>query len=273
QRLAQGPVVDAAGHLIGEVALQQLRDPARELHDLHAARHLALRVAEHLAVLAGDERRQRVALFIQQREEAREHPRAPHRRGLRPGVPRGLRARDRGAHILLASHHHLTRHRAGGGIEQRQARAGAARRPAADPVLPGPGRRWSARHYPGGYTSYNSAHRMHRQSPTFASLARELDRHVAAFARRLQLDLTARALAMTDCWVNVMGRGAVHGLHLHPLSTISGTYYVAVPAGSPGLKFEDPRLERFMASPPRLSGARRANRPWVILRARTGQVV
>src|SRR6267154_1564589 len=60
-------------------------------------------------------------------------------------------------------------------------------------------------------------------------------------ARRLQLDLTARALTMTDCWVNVMGRGAVHGLHLHPLSTISGTYYVAVPEGSPGLKFEDPR--------------------------------
>jgi len=110
------------------------------------------------------------------------------------------------------------------------------------------GRRWSARNYPGGYTSYNSAHRMHRLSPTFASLARELDRHVAAFARRLQLDLTARALTMTDCWVNVMGRGAVHGLHLHPLSTISGTYYVAVPEGSPGLKFEDPRLERFMAS-------------------------
>jgi uncharacterized protein (TIGR02466 family) len=114
---------------------------------------------------------------------------------------------------------------------------------------------------------------MQRLSPTFASLARELDRHVARFARRLQLDLTARALAMTDCWVNVMGRGAVHGLHLHPLSTISGTYYVAVPEGSPGLKFEDPRLERFMASPPRLSGARRANRPWVILSTRAGQVV
>ena len=135
------------------------------------------------------------------------------------------------------------------------------------------GRRWPARNYPGGYSSYNSAHRMHRLSPTFASLARELDRHVAQFARRLQLDLAARALTMTDCWVNVMGRGAVHGLHLHPLSTISGTHYVAVPAGSPGLKFEDPRLERFMASPPRLSGARRANRQWVMLSARAGQVV
>jgi uncharacterized protein (TIGR02466 family) len=70
-----------------------------------------------------------------------------------------------------------------------------------------------------------------------------------------------------------MGRGAVHGLHLHPLATISGTYYVAVPAGAPGLKFEDPRLERFMARPPRQARARRANHPWVILRARAGALL
>ena len=120
------------------------------------------------------------------------------------------------------------------------------------------GRRWSVRNYPGGYTSYNSAHRMHRLSPTFASLARELDRHVAAFARRLQLDLTARALTMTDCWVNVMGRGAVHGLHLHPLSTISGTYYVAVPEAAKDesarqgwIKFGEPSLDIALKNPVR----------------------
>ena len=135
------------------------------------------------------------------------------------------------------------------------------------------GRRWSVRNYPGGYTSYSSAHRMQLLSPSFAALARELDRHVASFARRLQLDLGARPLAMTDCWVNIMGRGAVHGLHLHPLSTISGTYYVAAPAGAPGLKFEDPRLERFMAAPPRLPGARRGNRPWVTFAARSGALL
>ena len=135
------------------------------------------------------------------------------------------------------------------------------------------GRRWSARNYPGGYTSYSSVHRMHRLSPTFARLAHELDRHVAQFARSLQLDLGRRTLAMTDCWVNVMGRGALHGLHLHPLSTISGTYFVAVPRGAPGLKLEDPRLERFMAAPPRLRGARRANRAWVTLGARAGRLV
>lgn len=135
------------------------------------------------------------------------------------------------------------------------------------------GRRWSARNYPGGYTSYSSAHRMHRLSPTFAALARVLNRHVERFARALELDLRGRELSMTDCWVNIMGRGAVHGLHLHPLSTISGTYYVFVPASAPGIKFEDPRLERFMAAPPRISGARRENRAWATLRARPGGLV
>ena len=135
------------------------------------------------------------------------------------------------------------------------------------------GRRWSARNYPGGYTSYGSANRMHRLSPTFAALARELDARVARFARSLAFDLTGRALTMTDCWVNIMGRGAVHGLHLHPLSTVSGTYYVAAPPRSAGLKFEDPRLARYMAAPPRRARTRRALRPWVVVPARTGAVV
>lgn len=135
------------------------------------------------------------------------------------------------------------------------------------------GRRWSAERYPGGYTSYGSAHRMHRMSPTFTALERAIDRHVARFTRSLDLDLTARKLAMTDCWVNIMPRGTAHGLHLHPLSTISGTYYVRTPRGSPGLKVEDPRLERMMAAPPRSARAARENRPWVVLPAEAGTVL
>ena len=135
------------------------------------------------------------------------------------------------------------------------------------------GRRWSAKNYPGGYTSYSSASRMHQLSPTFAELERRLNRHVAAFARALEFDLGGRTLAMTDCWVNIMPRNVGHGLHLHPLSAISGTYYVKTPRRCPGLKFEDPRLERFMAAPPRLATARRANRPWIVMPAQTGDVV
>ena len=135
------------------------------------------------------------------------------------------------------------------------------------------GQRWSAKNYPGGFTSYNSASRMHQLSPTFASLESKLNRHVARFARALEFDLTGRALVMTDCWVNIMPRSVVHGLHLHPLATISGTYYVKTPKGSPGLKFEDPRLERFMAAPPRRVNARPQNRPWFVIPAEAGNVV
>jgi uncharacterized protein (TIGR02466 family) len=63
----------------------------------------------------------------------------------------------------------------------------------------------------------------------------------------------------------------VHSLHLHPLSTISGTYYVQVPRGSPGIKFEDPRLDRFMAAPPRRADA--AAQGWVTVAAQPGAVV
>jgi uncharacterized protein (TIGR02466 family) len=135
------------------------------------------------------------------------------------------------------------------------------------------GRRWSAANYPGGYTSYGSAHRLQRLSPTFADLERKLERHVRAFARALEWDLEGRRLAMTDCWVNIMPRRTAHSLHLHPLSTLSGTYYVQTPTGSPGLKFEDPRLERFMAAPPRKPNARPANRAWVTVPATAGRLV
>ena len=135
------------------------------------------------------------------------------------------------------------------------------------------GRRWSARNYSGGYTSYGSQCRLQRISPTFARLERLLQRHVRAFARALAFDLEGRTLAMTDCWVNIMPQGTAHSLHLHPLSTLSGTYYVRTPRGAPGLKFEDPRLDRFMAAPPRRQDAPPELQPWHTVPARAGQVV
>jgi uncharacterized protein (TIGR02466 family) len=135
------------------------------------------------------------------------------------------------------------------------------------------GRAWSARNYPGGYTSYHSQCRMHTVSPTFARLEHLLSRHVRAYARALDLDLRGRELSMTDCWVNIMRHRVVHSLHLHPLATISGTYYVLTPRGCAGLKFEDPRLDRFMAAPPRRPAARARNRPWFTVPAAAGRVV
>ena len=61
------------------------------------------------------------------------------------------------------------------------------------------GRRWSKKNYPGGYTSYGSAHRLQAISPTFESLRRKLKRHIAAFASAAEWDLSERELEMTDC--------------------------------------------------------------------------
>jgi uncharacterized protein (TIGR02466 family) len=135
------------------------------------------------------------------------------------------------------------------------------------------GRRWSAQNYPGGYTSYNSASHMYDLSPTFAQLRKGLDRHVASFARSLQFDLAGRELQMTDCWVNIMPRQAMHSSHLHPLATISGTYYVDTPRGSAGLKLEDPRLDRFMASPPLKTKVSTNRQRWVVIPAQAGKLV
>ena len=135
------------------------------------------------------------------------------------------------------------------------------------------GRRWCSRHYPGGFTSYNSMNQLHKTSSTFGELERRLARLVRAFASDLDFDMDGRKLTLTDCWVNVMPRHASHGLHLHPLATISGTYYVRTPRGASSLKFEDPRLASFMAAPPRKPACRPENQAFVYYPVTAGNVV
>lgn len=135
------------------------------------------------------------------------------------------------------------------------------------------GRAWSAKNYPGGYTSYGSMSQLQHFSSTFAQLEKKLTRHVKAFARTLEMDLRGREIRMTDCWVNIMPERTAHSLHLHPLSFISGTYYVRTPKGCPGLKFEDPRLSSFMAAPPKLPEVRPENRQHVTYPAEAGNVI
>lgn len=135
------------------------------------------------------------------------------------------------------------------------------------------GRRWSAKNYPGGYTSYASMNELHKFSSTFAELEKKLMRHARAFAKTLEFDLRGRTMYLSDLWVNIMPPTAAHSLHLHPLSFISGTYYVVTPPGCSGLKFEDPRLDRFMAAPPRIPKARRENQAHVTYPAEAGNVI
>jgi uncharacterized protein (TIGR02466 family) len=46
-----------------------------------------------------------------------------------------------------------------------------------------------------------------------------------------------------------------------------------VPRGAPGLKFEDPRLERYMGAPPRQVDAAERNKAWVTMPAVAGSML
>lgn len=135
------------------------------------------------------------------------------------------------------------------------------------------GRRWSEKNYPSGYTSYASMNQLHRFSTTFADLQRAIDREVLQFSKSLEMDLQGGKLLMTTLWVNIMPPHVVHTMHIHPLSTISGTYYVQTPQNCSAIKFEDPRLGFFMASPPRKIKAKPDNQRFVSLQPRAGQIV
>ncbi|HPF25730.1 MAG TPA: TIGR02466 family protein [Steroidobacteraceae bacterium] len=135
------------------------------------------------------------------------------------------------------------------------------------------GIKWSRANYPSGFTSYGSMDKLHQWAPAFEKLERRIRPHVRKFADALEFEHSERQLAMTDCWVNIMGQHAVHGLHLHPHATISGTYYVRAGTNAPGLKFEDPRLDRYMAAPPRSTPCRVENQTWVTIPAEAGQLV
>ncbi len=135
------------------------------------------------------------------------------------------------------------------------------------------GQRWSERHGYPGYTSYASLDDLPWRVPAFKRLAKRLDRHVAAFAKELELDLGRRKLALDALWINVLPTGGAHGSHLHPLSVVSGTFYVAVPEGAGAIKFEDPRLGLMMAAPPRRAKARPENRQFATVAPAPGTLL
>jgi len=135
------------------------------------------------------------------------------------------------------------------------------------------GQRWCRKNYPAGYTSYGTMTNLHQTFSTFIDLEAKIRRHVNRFARRLDMNLQGARLAMTDCWVNMMSRHAVHSLHLHPLAVVSGTYYVATPPGSSRLRFEDPRLDKLMGAPPKRDPCRPENRQQVAYEVAAGKLI
>jgi uncharacterized protein (TIGR02466 family) len=135
------------------------------------------------------------------------------------------------------------------------------------------GQAWSKEKGYRGYTSYASLNDLPKRDPSMAALKAALDKHAAAFAKALNLDLGGRKLKLDSLWINVLEPGGAHSGHIHPHSVLSGTYYVDVPPGSSALKLEDPRLPLMMAAPTRREDAPEEERTFVYVTPRAGDVL
>lgn len=135
------------------------------------------------------------------------------------------------------------------------------------------GREWSEFQYPGGYTSYSSISDLHERSSDFVKLRKLVDKHVHSFAKTLEYDINPKDLSMTSSWINITRQGGHHSMHLHPSSAISGTIYLLTPKNGGNLKFEDPRMSKFMAAPARKADAKLQNQSYVQLEPKAGYVV
>ena len=135
------------------------------------------------------------------------------------------------------------------------------------------GQTWSKKNYVGGYSSFASLDELHKMSSTFTLLEKKISKHVRAFAEHLEMELGHASLVMSDCWLNIMPAHTAHSGHIHPLSAISGTYYVQVPRSAAGIKFEDPRMSSFMAAPPKKDRCSQRNRQTAEYKAKAGNLV
>lgn len=140
------------------------------------------------------------------------------------------------------------------------------------------GQAWSRKNYYKGYTSYgscsNSLDRLYLFSSTFLELKNNLDKHVYKFAKHLEFNIANKELQISKLWINIMPNSAIHTGHIHPLSVISGTFYVDIPEkDAPALKFEDPRFQMMMAVPPKKENLKKENLNFYNYVPKPGQVV
>ena len=135
------------------------------------------------------------------------------------------------------------------------------------------GQDWCEKNDFPGYTSYASLTDLDWRFPIFKDLVTALDSHVAEFAKDLDFDLDRKTIMLDSLWINILPYGGIHTAHIHPHSIISGTTYVAMPDGTSAIKFEDPRLARMMAAPPRKKTARDELRSCFYAQPKVGEIL
>lgn len=111
------------------------------------------------------------------------------------------------------------------------------------------GMKISRQRYPNGYTSYYTRNMLH-SDPAFAPLASFIQNMATQYAAQQYWDIERYEPVMSSLWCNINGQYSFHSEHLHPLSHISGVFYISCPSDSGAIVFKDPRPGRTMVPPP-----------------------
>tara|TARA_B100001245_G_C22852091_1_gene409616 strand:- start:481 stop:1122 length:642 start_codon:yes stop_codon:yes gene_type:complete len=104
---------------------------------------------------------------------------------------------------------------------------------------------WSKQFYGDGFTSYGSDQRLHEKEEIFSELAKGLLPHVKEFLTHIKA-IPPTTIKCYDMWCTINRPKTGHPRHIHPLSAVSGTYYVNADKDRGCLNIHDPYDNRAM---------------------------
>ena len=104
---------------------------------------------------------------------------------------------------------------------------------------------WSKQFYGAGFTSYGSDPRLHEKEEVFSELAKGLLPHVKEFLTHIKA-IPPTTIKCYDMWCTINRPTTGHPRHIHPLSAVSGTYYVNADKDRGCLNIHDPYDNRAM---------------------------
>ena len=106
---------------------------------------------------------------------------------------------------------------------------------------------WSKQHYGAGFTSFGSDQKLHEKEGIFSELAKELLPHVKEFLTAIKV-IPPSQVSCNDMWCTINRPTSIHPRHIHPLSAVSGTYYVNAEPEMGNINIHDPYDNRVMGA-------------------------
>ena len=104
---------------------------------------------------------------------------------------------------------------------------------------------WSKKFYGTGFTSYGSEQKLHEKEEVFSELAKGLIPHVKEFLTHIKA-IPPTKITCREMWCTINRPTSGHPRHIHPLSAVSGTYYVNADKDRGCLNIHDPYDNRIM---------------------------